>query len=238
MNVTEARNALLELCQQYFTNASVVFAKQSYMVKPVKPLVTLQFSTTTRPLNPPEKMIDGLPVRFYPTVMMAQIDLFTGGKQREVSSGMTAVMENTAVNDMLMFADFLNSEYVIRYCHDRDMAIITSGSVQDITNLINDTSYEYRAMLEVELRFTDVAIGTSGMMAVSNFTTASGEKATPQTIQDDGVVQTVFNNTGQSGTSSVAVEKVQVKESSSGGGNEKIAVQTSGYFTDVRIGRE
>lgn len=222
MNVTEARNALLELCQQYFTNGSVVFAKQSYMVKPVKPLVTLQFSTTTRPLNPPEKMIDGLPVRFYPTVMIAQIDLFTGGKQRDVSSGMTAVMENTAVNDMLMFADFLNSEYVIRYCHDRDMAIITSGSVQDITNLINDTSYEYRAMLEVELRFTDVAIGTSGMVAAESFIHGSGSKATPQTIQSDDIRLD-------------AAEGLQTKENSSGGSEALQTEEGSGYFNAVHV---
>ena len=61
------------------------------------------------------------------------------------------VMENTAENDILLFFNFLNSPYAVRYCNEHDIAIVLNNSVQDLTGIINDTEYEFRAMLEFEV---------------------------------------------------------------------------------------
>lgn len=122
MDVGEARKAIYDLTKFYFQNAAVTYAKQSFRVKPTKPLVTLSFGSIMRPLNPPVKVIDGRPASFYPSTMMVQIDLFTKGKQRSIAEGITPVMENTAANDLMKFADFLGSEYAVQYCSKKDIA--------------------------------------------------------------------------------------------------------------------
>lgn len=168
MNVTEAREAIYELTKLYFQEAVVKYARQSFSVKNKKPLVSISFGSVVRPLNPPIEIIDGRPAAYYPTTMQVQIDLFTQGKQRDIANGITPTMENTAAEDMMMFANYLNSPYVIQYCHKKDMAIIIPNTVQDLTDLINDTNFEFRAMLELELRFTTVALGYTGTLSLDS----------------------------------------------------------------------
>lgn len=223
MDVGEARKVIYDLTKFYFQNAAVTYAKQSFRVKPTKPLVTLSFGSITRPLNPPVKVIDGRPVSFYPSTMMVQIDLFTKGKQRNIAEGITPVMENTAANDLMKFADFLGSEYAVQYCHKKDIAIVLLNTVQDLTDLINDTNFEYRAMLELELRFTSYAIGYTGTLSIESVKhetvdPITGEPVSGGDIQDD-----------------VSELLPEVETTISGGGNDGIIEDENDYFTNVRI---
>lgn len=224
MDVGEARQAIYDLTKYYFQSANVTYAKQSFRVKPSTPLVTLSFGSVSRPLNPPVKIIDGRPVSLYPSTMMVQIDLFTQGKQRDIAQGVTPVMENTAANDLMKFANFLNSEFAIQYCRRKDIAIVLLENVQDLTDLINDTNYEYRAMLELELRFTSYAIGYTGTLSIES---VKHEKIDPVTgkpisggdIQGDDITELV----------------PEVEETTSGGGNAEATTEEGDYFTNVRI---
>lgn len=223
MDVGEARKVIYDLTKFYFQNAAVTYAKQSFRVKPTKPLVTLSFGSITRPLNPPVKVIDGRPVSFYPSTMMVQVDLFTKGKQRNIAEGITPVMENTAANDLMKFADFLSSEYAVQYCSKKDIAIVLLNTVQDLTDLINDTNFEYRAMLELELRFTSYALGYTGTLSIESVKhetvdPVTGEPVSGGDIQDD-----------------VSELLPEVETTISGGGNDNIIEDEKDYFTNVRI---
>ena len=208
MNVTEARATVKKLTEMYFANAKVVYAKQSFMSKPEKPLVMLSFGSVNRPLNPPTKIIDGYPVSFYPSTMQVQIDLFTLGNKKELKKDVYA-LENTAENDMLLFFNFLNSPFAVRYCHENDIAIILNNSVQDLTSLINDTNYEFRAMLEFELGFTQTALGTTGTLS-------------PDSIKKDTDGNTI-------------ITPDDTEKGSSGGGNNSLIGNEGEYFTNVII---
>ena len=124
MTLSELKVALRQLTKLYFKRAEVTFTKQSFRAKPTGPLVTLSMAPVSRPMNPPVKIIDGRPVAFYPASTSIQIDLFTNGAQEEVEQGFTPIAENTAEDDMLAFASFLNSEYVVQWFHERDIAIV------------------------------------------------------------------------------------------------------------------
>lgn len=224
MDIGQARGCILELAQRYFTKATVVFAKQSFAVKQKKPLVTLSFGSAIRPLNPPTKIVDGRPASFYPTTMMVQIDLYTIGRKIEIAKGITPVMENTAAEDLLAFVSFLNSEYVIQYCHNKDISIVVPNTVQDLTDLINDTNYEYRAMVEIELRFTTVAIGYTGTLDInsvkhSEIDEETGLPVAGGDIQADDVTGII----------------PEVVETTSGGGNTDMEADETGFFTNVAI---
>ena len=229
MDIKGVREAMLELTKFYFQNATVIHGRQSHVAKQGKPLVTLYTGVVTRPLNPPTKIIDGRPVSYYPSSVPVQIDLFTLGQKKELAHGFTPVMENTAADDMLSFVDFLNSEFAIRYCHQKDIAIVVPNTVQDLTGLINDTSYEYRAMIEVMVYFTSIAVGYSGTLSEGSIETTTTSK-------------NAFDNAGDvAGSTSI---EIRVEEHTltpeavvtpSGGGNEEVLADEESYFTNVEI---
>ncbi len=230
MNVAGVKDAIRELTALYFSGATVTYTKQSFTAKPVKPLVTLTPGSVTRPRNPPVKIIDGRPVSFYPATMPIQMDLFTHGRMEAPKPGYTPIMVNTAEDDMLAFADFLNSDYVIQWCHERDLSIIISNTVQDLTGLINDTNYEYRAMLEITVGFTMTAIGYTGVMAPESV------KHTGITTDPETGEQQPYEYAGGDiqGEDITALEPVAA-QTPSGGGNAELAEQERGYFTNVEI---
>lgn len=226
MKYSEMKALLKELTQSYFTGATVTYAKQSFIPKPDKPLVTLTCGSTTRPMNPPTKVIDGRPVSFYPATVPIQIDLFTNGQQKEIAPGYTPILENTAEDDMLAFANFLNSAYAIQWCDRHDITILVPPTVQDLTGLIHDTNYEFRAMLEVTVNFTMEAIGYTATLDIESIqhsgTTPEGLPETGGDIQADDVIGIL----------------PVIKPTPSGGGNEELGVHEDDYFTNVEINKK
>lgn len=226
VTVSELRNTMRELCELYFTGAIVTHTKQSFMAKQSKPLVTITMGSVSRPINPPVKIIDGRPVAFYAATVPVQIDLFTHGRQMDLAPGFTSVMENTAEDDMLSFCDFLNSEYAVQWCHRRDIAIVVPNTVTDLTGIINDTNYEYRAMIEAMVSFTMTSLGYSGTLSIESVKHIGiSEEGEPYEysggdIQADDVFELV---------------PIISEQSSSGGGNAEFADDEVGYFTNVSI---
>lgn len=224
MDVRGVREAILEMTSYYFKNATVTFTRQSHVAKQGKPLVAISTGSVSRPLNPTTKIVDGRPVSFYPSTMPIQIDLFTKGRQRKLAEGFTSAMEDTAEDDMLVFANFLNSEYATQFCHQKDIAIVVPNTVQNLSGLINDTAYEFRAMLEIVVYFTMEAIGYSAVLAPSSVKHNSidpetGEPVGGGDIQADDVIALV----------------PEIEETVSGGGNEEMVANEEGYFTNVEI---
>ena len=234
MDLGEAKEAFRELTVKYFPNITVAYAKQSQMVKEDTPLVMLTFGVINRPTNPPTQIIDGRPVSYYETSVPVQIDLFTKGRKRKVAKGISVAYENTAAEDLTKFVDFLNSEYAIQYCSERDIAVIVPNAVTDLTDLINDTSYEFRAMVEVELRFTSTAVGYSGTLS---------EKSIERQPSEPGVLPSEIDKASVFGDTDLFIpetEKIfvipKIQSSPSGGGNEKLLENENDYFTNVAVG--
>lgn len=217
MKVSEVKEEIRRLAELYFTGATVTFTKQSFLAKPMKPLVTLSSGAVSRVSYPPMKVLDGRPVFFYPASVPIQIDLFTRGRMKKPEPGMMLVAENTAEDDLLGFADFLNSEFVTQWCHEKDIAILLPDTVQDLTGLLNDTNYEYRAMLEITVYFTMPAIGYTGTLAAESVK------------HEDG------NGGGDIQADDVSALEPIVQTTPSGGGNEDLAGQEEGYFSNVEI---
>lgn len=122
MNIREARETMYELLTLFFKAATVVYGSQSHAVKEKPPVVVLTTISVSRPMNPPTEIIDGNPVSYYPTNMALQVDLYTKGALVEVGERQLAPVENTALNDMIEFANFIGSEYLINWCHQKDIA--------------------------------------------------------------------------------------------------------------------
>ena len=216
MTLSNLKSLVHELVSLYFSEATVIFAKQSFAVKQKKPLVVLTFLSAERPQNPSTKTVDGRPVSFYSVSIPLQIDLFTSGKSKEVDGAKTLAVEDTAEDDLLSFCDFLNSPFVIQWCHAHDIALLVPNVVQNMTDLINDTNYEFRAMVEITAKFTMEAIGYTGILA-------------PESVKDsEGNVQKDVQDPDAHIDPSITI-------SSSGGGNKDLLKEEYDYFENIRL---
>lgn len=126
---------------------------------------------------------------------------------------MIAAAQNTAVNDLLDFVNYLNSAFVVNLCHNLDIDISINGTVNDVSDYINDTRWQYRAMAEFSVGFTQTAVGATGILLESSV------KEVPERPEETHIVP-------------------EWQPTSSGGGYNKLAMETVGYFEDVEIKEE
>lgn len=218
MTVRDAKQLIMELLSLYFAGATATYAKQSNVVKPQAPLVTLNTISINRPISPPTAIVDGHPVGYYPTTMIVQVDLYTNGETITFGDGTLAATENTALGDLVDFCNFVGSAYCVDWCHEHDVAIIPNRDPQDATDLLNNSNYQFRATLELSVRFTQKAIGYAGILDESSIKheTPEGEASGDDTASDTYI-------------------EPEFDQNPSGGGSNEIAEESAGYFTSVEI---
>lgn len=244
MRVSQAKELFCQLVSSYFAGAEVTFTRQSRVAKPQIPLVTLTPGNVKRPLAPVYKMIDGTLVGHYASQISMQIDLFTHGRPVvDEETGRIVAYENTAIDDMMYFADFLNSQHTIEWCHKHDVAILIDGDAQDLTSLVNDNNYEFRSKLVVMFYFTQKSIGHSAILLEGSIQYPTGEvdPDTGEEIYTQNEPEENESTTGQFGGASEDIAGIVVpkfEETSSGGGTKELAERDTGYFTEAEIKEE
>ncbi len=241
MRVSQAKELFRSLIAQYFAGAEVTFTRQSRAAKPQIPLVTITPGNVKRPLAPVYKEIGGEMVGYYQSRISMQVDLFTHGLPVvDEETGQIVAYENTAMDDMLAFADFLNSQYAIEWCHANDVAISFDGDAQDLTGLVNDNNYEFRSRLPVLFYFTQKTVGHAAVLDESSIQYPTGE-VDPETgapTYTEKEPEDTESSSGQFNGSDYGSEDIVVPkfdQNSSGGGSEDLAGQETGYFTEVEI---
>ena len=162
MTQTELKQKLYELVSLYFGGATIVWGMTN-AVQSKAPLITLRMGNISRPYQPIRQNKDGISADYYPSKTTIQIDLFTSGVELNKEAGITAARENTAVNDMTDFVNFINSVYVDDWSGQNDISIL-ANEIHDLTELVNSTQWQYRAMVELEIGFTQCAVGNAAIM--------------------------------------------------------------------------
>lgn len=168
MTVEQAKSCIWKLVSQYFAGASVIWSGQN-IVKPVKPLVMLRLSNVQRSDFSIPQEEDGTLVKLYPTVALLTVNLFTLGKPTRAGTGKVATRINTALHDLSSFVNFLDSEYALAYMEEQNLQIMPQGATQDISELLDNTQYEYRAVQEFTIEFIQEVHGWAGVRTGEDF---------------------------------------------------------------------
>lgn len=210
MTYGDARKIIYAATVGYFSGAKVAIGN-SKQVKKGRPLVLMNFGPLQMSTFPNERDFDGEPCLYYPSSMKLEVQLFTNG--RTLSNG---AMENTAVGDLTDYVNFMMSQYMTSELSKREMSILTAGSVQDVTAVINDASYEYRAMVEFTVYFTVASTGYTGILDESSIKTDLPDPEDPGKVLPPHIVP-------------------EWKETDSGGRNKELAEKSVGYFTRAEI---
>ena len=206
MNQNQVKEILYDLVSEYFGGATVVWG-MAKAVSPNVPQVALTMLSLVRPYQPIRSDRNGVPIYSYPSKTTVQVDLSTRGAQLSNDEGITMAHVNTAVNDLAEFASFINSVYVDNWCEKHDVSILVN-QVNDLTGLINDTTWDYRAMCELEIGFTETVVGHTGINFESGL--AYDEEGNP-----------------------VPLPQPEFEPTPSGGGTQTLADDYTGYFEQV-----
>lgn len=243
MKVSQAKELFRELTKSYFAGATVAFAQQSRAAKSKTPLVSIRPGNVKRPLHPTYKMQDGVQVGSYLSRISMTVDLFTNGTPViDDETGKTVAYENTAIDDMLGFADFLGSQYAIEWCNRNDVSILIEGDAQDLTGIVNDNNYEFRSRLVVMFYFTQRTIGSAAVLSEESILYPTEEK--DETGEPIYTPKQPAPTTSTTGTYPGITEEDEAERpiiepvfevSPSGGGTQELADTEAGYFTEVEI---
>lgn len=156
MKIAEAKEEFRKLVADYFGSGHVFFAN-SKMAKMPEPYITIQFTGVERQIHETKIPQPDGHVWAY-REMTASVDLNLYTKGRSVDGSSTAFI-NTALDDLVSFLDYLGSEAGLGYQYKRGMAIAVSAQPRDLSALVREAQFQYRAMVELTVRFTDMTYG-------------------------------------------------------------------------------
>ena len=213
MRLGEAKELFRQLTKTYFAGANVIFSNQPRTAKPDVSLVVITTGNVKRPHTPNQVFESGYQIGYYQTKLPITVDLFTHGSPL-TRDGTVYAYENNALEDMLAYADFLNSDWSVSWCHEKDITLLIDGDVTDLTGVVNDTSYEFRSRMTVNLYFTQVTVGATAVLDEASIQYPTGN------LDEEPDIVPKFAPTD------------------SGGGTQELANERVGYYTNVEIKEE
>ena len=167
MRVKTAKELFRQITKVYFNEANVIFAQQSRAAKPKLNLVVITPGVIRRPYMANYGASKEELIGSYETRMSIIVDYFSKGTPiTDASTDAVVAYDNTAMDEMIGFANYLNSKYVTDWCYMNDVAITIDDDAQDLTGIVNDNNYEYRARLSVQFYFTQRAVGQAAIGSV------------------------------------------------------------------------
>lgn len=241
MRVMQARELFQQLTKEYFADANVVLANQSRAAKQGQPLVVITQGNLNRPSKPNYSMTDDSIVGHYLSRLSFTVDLFTNGSPvLDPETGMTVSYEDNALEDILSYADFLNSEHTVQWCHANDVAVAIDGDAMNLTGLVNDNNYEYRARLNVLFYFTQQAVEYAAVLGEGSIVYPTGDPDNPYSPEKPVETESPTGGYETDYIKKMNESKVQpdYKPSDSGGGSEELAQERVGYFSEAEIKEE
>lgn len=186
---TEQAQLLFErLVKQYFAGAAVQWCETN-QVKPPYPFIALKLTNVSRSVHPDTYEEEEV-CRCYLCTGRLTLNLYTKGRKQAAKPGMTAPpARNTAVSDLQAFLRYLGSDAGQDFLLEHNLCILPEGDTLDVSALLNESKYEYRARQEFTISFIDEACGHSGI-------TPPNEEQFEQTPSGGGTPEQAEDKTG------------------------------------------
>lgn len=165
MTLRDLREHLYDIVATYFGGAEVMWSENN-SVRPPLPFVMLKTGSATPTAMPCAQHVNGAVRNDYPTRTILEVTLYTRGACVDDSDGVEGDRINTAASDLLDFVSFIHSPYVSDMTEGLDITVKPMGPVRDVTALLNDTSHEYRAMVELTVDFIYISAGAAGVIPI------------------------------------------------------------------------
>ena len=243
MRLSEVQDLFYNLISEYWVGAEITYARQDRIAKPKNPLVLLTYGNVTRYDMPNYMIVDGVNVAQYQCSVLLDIDLFThGAPMRLQGMGEVLTYRDSAVEDMSAFEDFLNSEYCVEFCDIHSISWAREGDIQNLSGIINETSYEYRSRITLRLYYVSLAVEHAGVLSEDSILYPTGRFVDGKEVFAPGAPVRKTSTTGHYGSPEEEQEKRAIVvppecfiPTPSGGGSKVLAKMQTGYYEDVDI---
>lgn len=163
MNYGEAKKYSRDIVAAHYGDGHVFYAEQKMAKKPV-PYVTVKFSglgksrtKITKYDNESQCYKD-----YWQKNTKMELNLYTLGKNI-APDGMEEQYENTAVEEVDDFVKYLVSDEISDSMVINDVVIALEGIIHDVSFLLHESKYRYRAMAEFAITFTDSSYEPDGI---------------------------------------------------------------------------
>lgn len=238
MTASEATQNFRKLVCEFYDpdgeNGNVYFSRQSRVPSHPNPLILITPGNVKRDRCATPHDFGGITVASRWSSILFTLDLFTDGEKiTDEDTGAVLEHEDTAVNDLLNFLDFLDSDKCLALLNKLNAAANIESDVQNMTGIVRDSNYRYRARADVRFYFTDPMIGASGIAAMSSIVWPTEDGKAPEPTESVSAGKT----DAEKAEDKAAVEPKYEADSSEGGSEELVKVET-GYFTEVELTEE
>ena len=167
--IKECRSYLYKVVSRFFAHATVIWAEQ-INTKPKAPYVTLKVMSPSQQFFPTRQDAEGSQREI---ILHIEINLYTQGR-RVSGSGQSANYENTSIEDMHDFTNYLESEYTLDDLVAHNVTFIPTTQPKDLSYIENSTQFRYRSMIEADVTFVENNSGAYLVMNMPQETNASG----------------------------------------------------------------
>lgn len=188
MKLEEAKELLRRMLAEYFGDEHAFYSEVKLAENP-EPYVCLQATEVETHQFPVEYVRDDEFCRQRQYKAMFDINLYTRGRN-VAKAGQKAVYLNTAQEDLQGFLDFLDSEYILIEEQKNDISFMAEGNIQDMSALVNNNYYQYRAMIEISATFSDYTYGYKGQNNETMLPNYSGG-GSPEMVMENDVIEEV-----------------------------------------------
>ena len=234
MTVGELRETIRQVVKRYFVGASVKWIDENN-IKPTGPLVTLQLQNIQRELFSIDENRQGRAVKLWHTHAMLDVNLYTPGAVGNAQPGIRPKAENTALNDMQDFINYMDSDYVYGILGPLDVTILPEGMAQDVSELVDNSKYEYRAMQEFTVDFIQNAAGVSGILHIPAKEESGKDPANPDIPVDPDKPSNPDHPSGPDDLEPALPDPSTWKPTASGGGSKELAEADTGWFEAAEV---
>jgi len=190
MNITEAKEKFRELVAGYFGDGHVFYSEVK-MSKPPMPYLTIQVTRRVKNQFAIKKIdpSNGNERAYWEIKAYIDLNLYSNGKN-VATSGQTPVYLNSTIEDLEDFLKYLDSEAIQEQIYEANMSVMPNGDVTDLTSLLNESQFSFRAMQEFVVTFTDEAEGLYGQNLISQLPNPSGGGSS-EMVQEEGYFEDV-----------------------------------------------
>lgn len=173
MTLSEANEKIRQIVAGYFGDSHTFYADVK-MAKKTTPYVTIKLRGYGRQFFANKLVDQTYYEKSYREITgHVDINLYTQGK--DVSGGVgQKIYINTAMADMEDFLKYLDSDDMQDELVRSDMSMIMTDEVKDLSEIVRENTYEYRALAQFDVHLTDVAYGTMGQDGLNNIPNSSG----------------------------------------------------------------
>lgn len=191
MQVTDLKKLLFSTCQKFFGTTNMIWVGET-SGSPSLPLVTLRADSLNKATFPFDVGFDedGQFIEFYNADIMFEVKGYTQGYVGDKKEGWIQSAENTVLNDLRQFADYIASADITKQLDTVNVHMIQEGPVRDTSIAKSGSRQEYSAMVEYKVDFV-LDSRDAGKLEKNTLT-----KSAPD-IEDTGYFETVNEIEGE-----------------------------------------